>query len=140
MEEVKKFDSLPEGETQSIIGKRNAFSGDFYAEGLLRIDGNFRGSVKSNDVVLLGEGGKFEGEIYAKYVRVGGKIKGNVYGYEKIDILSTGKIIGDLYSQKIYAEDGMKVSGRINTVKEEDMKEIFDRNVKINKNVFSEDF
>lgn len=126
--------------SNSVIGKDNCFSGEFRSDGLLRIDGNYRGVVKGYGVVLVGEAGKIVGDIYATSVRIGGKIKGNVYALERVDILSTGKLIGDMTTKRCFAEEGMMFTGQGKIVPQKELEAIFDKNVKNSPKISIEDF
>lgn len=126
--------------SNSVIGRENAFSGEFRSDGLLRIDGDFIGVIKGYGIVLVGERGRIIGDIYARMVRIGGKIKGNIYALERVDILSTGKLIGELWTKKCLAEEGMVFSGtsKIDTKNEIDI--VFENSVKKNSPLITEEF
>lgn len=127
----KDIDIVSKGiTTNSVIGKDNAFSGEFYSDGLLRIDGDFKGVVKGFGTVLVGQNGRIAGDIYAKSVRIGGKIKGNVFALDRVDILTTGKLIGDLWTKKCQADEGMVFTGKANIIPKKDLDQIFEKNVK----------
>jgi cytoskeletal protein CcmA (bactofilin family) len=129
--EIKVEDTV--GKTpisNSVIGRENAFSGEFRSDGLLRIDGDFKGVIKGYGIVLVGEKGRIIGDIYARMVRIGGRIKGNVYALERVDILSTGVLHGELWTKKCLAEEGMVFSGvsKIDTKNEIDA--VFENRIK----------
>lgn len=115
--------------SNSVIGIKNFFSGEFRSDGLLRIDGDFKGTIRSSGVVLVGEKGRIIGDIYAKAVRIGGKVKGNVYCTERVDILSTGKLIGNLWTRKFFAEEGMLFTGEAKILDKNEIDGIFHENV-----------
>jgi cytoskeletal protein CcmA (bactofilin family) len=140
-EEITSTDLMNKGiTTNSVIGRDNAFSGEFYSDGLLRIDGDFKGVVKGYGVVLVGEKGRIIGDIYANSVRIGGKIKGNVYALERVDILSTGKLIGDLCTKKCLAEEGMVFTGKGTIASKKEIDAIFEKQVKNSTPFIAEDF
>ena len=116
--------------SNSVIGRDNAFSGEFRSDGLLRIDGDYKGTIKGYGVVLVGERGRIIGDIYANSIRIGGKIKGNIYALERVDILSSGKLFGDLWTKKCQAEEGMTFTGQAKIVSKEELDAIFNKNVK----------
>ncbi len=126
--------------SNSVIGKDNAFSGEFRSDGLLRIDGNYRGVVKGTGIVLVGEAGRIIGDIYARMVRIGGRVKGNVYALERVDILSTGKLVGDLVTKKCTAEEGMLFTGQGRIVAQKEIEALFDQNVRSAQPLPFEDF
>ena len=58
----------------SIIGEGAEFSGDFKLSGLLRIDGIFRGTIKTDGKVLIGKTGIVDTDIKARIVVAGGEM------------------------------------------------------------------
>ncbi len=115
--------------SNSVIGIKNSFSGEFRSDGLLRIDGDFKGTIRSFGTVLVGEKGRIVGDIYARSVRIGGKVKGSVYCTERVDILSTGKLIGNLWTKKFAGEEGMIFTGEAKILDKKEIDEIFHQNV-----------
>lgn len=127
-------------DSNSVIGIKNGFSGEFHSNGLLRIDGDFKGKVKGRGVVLVGENGRIAGDLYAKSVRIGGRIKGNVYAINKVEILSTGKLLGDLYTSRVSAEEGMIFEGNGKTLTKDEMESIFKQDVDSSPPIIDEEF
>jgi cytoskeletal protein CcmA (bactofilin family) len=125
--------------SNSVIGRENAFSGEFRSNGLLRIDGDFKGVIKGYGIVLVGEKGRIIGDIYARMVRIGGKIRGNVYALERVDILSTGSLKGELWTKKCLAEEGMFFSGVSKIDSKNDIDAFFENKVKKISPLFDEE-
>lgn len=134
-----EHDALDWG-AHSVIAANNAFSGDFRADGLLRIDGDFKGEIKGFGTVLVGENGRILGNVYARSVRIGGKVKGNIYALEKVELLSTGKLLGDWFAPRFLAEEGMIFTGKGITAKKNELERIFEENVKKIKPIIEVDF
>ena len=95
----------------SIVGEGTRFSGEVDLEGLLRIDGDFSGTIRSAGKVLVGKGGRAECTIRAGTVVIGGIVKGNIFAEEKVIILSTGMIIGNINTPRLIAEEGVILNG-----------------------------
>ncbi|MDR3237352.1 MAG: polymer-forming cytoskeletal protein [Spirochaetia bacterium] len=95
----------------SIIGEGSEFKGEFKINGLLRIDGNFRGTIETSGKVLIGRNGQAMTDIKARLVVVGGTVKGNIFASERVIFLSTGKIIGNIITPSLVMEDGVSFEG-----------------------------
>ncbi len=106
----------------SIIGEGSEFKGEFKINGLLRIDGKFRGSINTNGKVLIGQNGEAITDIKAKVVVVGGIVRGNIYATERVIMLSTGQIEGNIITTGLIMEEGVIFNGNctINKRIEED--------------------
>ncbi|TFG59737.1 MAG: polymer-forming cytoskeletal family protein, partial [Spirochaetales bacterium] len=56
----------------SIVGEGTRFRGELDLDGLLRIDGDYFGSIKTTGKVLVGKNGRAECTIRAGTVVIGG--------------------------------------------------------------------
>lgn len=98
----------------SIIGEGTKFRGDFDLNGLLRIDGNFEGTIQSEGKVLVGRHGTAVSDrIEGKTVIIGGTVTGNITATESITILATGSVDGDITTPRLVAEEGVRINGQI---------------------------
>lgn len=95
----------------SLIGEGTRFEGDISLKGLLRVDGDFRGSVAAADKVLIGRKGRAECSIHAGTVVVGGVLKGDIVSSEKVVVLSSGMVIGNITSPRLVIEEGVILNG-----------------------------
>lgn len=95
----------------SIIGEGTRFRGDIELQGLLRIDGDFQGNIKTDGRVLIGRPGRAQCLIEADTVVVGGILKGDIRAESKIVLLSTAMVIGDIRSPQIIVEEGVIIHG-----------------------------
>jgi len=96
----------------SIIGEGAHFSGDISLKGLFRIDGDFSGTIKKADKVLIGRNGRAQCSIHAGTVVIGGVVKGDIITTEKVVVLSTGMVIGNISTPRLMVEDGVVLNGR----------------------------
>ena len=95
----------------SIVGEGTTFRGELHLNGLLRIDGDFTGTIRTSGKVLVGKSGRAECTIRANTVVIGGIVKGNVYAVEKVIVLSTGMMIGNINSPRLIADEGVILNG-----------------------------
>jgi len=104
----------------SIIGEGTTLRGDFDLNGLLRIDGKFFGRVKTNGKVLVGKSGFTESTIIAGTVVIGGRVKGDIIATEKITLLSTGELNGNIKTPRLIIEEGVVFDGTCEIVEDKD--------------------
>ncbi len=95
----------------SIIGSGSEFKGEFKINGLLRIDGKFQGTIDTHGKVLVGQTGDAVTDIKARVVVVGGNVSGNIYATERVILLTTGDIRGNIITPSLIMEDGVKFDG-----------------------------
>ena len=97
----------------TLLGKGQLFNGEISGKGSLRVEGDFVGTIKIEDEVIIGKSGKVKGDIISKEVTVIGEIKGNVEALEKINIEVDGSMIGDIVAPRVMVEEGAVYKGRI---------------------------
>ena len=95
----------------SIIGEGTRFKGEFDLNGLLRIDGDFSGVIRTKGKVLIGRNGRAECTLHAGTVVVGGVVKGEIFSSEKVIILSTGLVLGNITTPRLIIEEGVVFNG-----------------------------
>lgn len=79
--------------------------------GLLRIDGDFAGGIKTNGRVIIGRGGRADCTVDAGTVVIGGAFRGTIYASEKVIALESALIIGNIYTARLIAEAGVILDG-----------------------------
>ena len=95
----------------SIIGEGTRFNGEFDLNGLLRIDGDFTGVIRTRGKVLVGKNGRAECSMQAATVVVGGVVKGEITSTEKVIVLSTGLVLGNITTPRLIVEEGVLLDG-----------------------------
>jgi cytoskeletal protein CcmA (bactofilin family) len=95
----------------SIIGEGSEFKGEFKINGLLRIDGRFTGTIATEGKVLVGQAGEALTDISAKIVIIGGKVKGNIFATERVVLLTTGDVKGNIITPSLIMEEGVRFDG-----------------------------
>ncbi|TVR54931.1 MAG: polymer-forming cytoskeletal family protein [Spirochaetaceae bacterium] len=97
----------------SIVGEGSRFRGHLELSGLMRIDGDYSGSVKTDGKVIVGRNGRADCTIEASTVVIGGVFRGNVYATDKVIVLSAALVLGNLYTPRLVAEEGVLLDGAI---------------------------
>ncbi len=90
----------------TIIGPDARFSGHLETDGGIRIDGLCEGSVEAAGNVIVGEQGRVLADIKAENVSVSGAVKGKIVAEDRLEILSTGKVWGDISVASFLIEEG----------------------------------
>lgn len=96
----------------SLVGKGTRFDGELNLTGLLRIDGDFTGSINTEGKVLIGRSGRVKCSISAGSVIIGGVVKGNIFSTGKVVVLSTGMVLGNIKAPSIIIEQGVIFNGK----------------------------
>ena len=106
------MDALPATEITALLGRGTRFEGKLYFEGRVRIDGMFKGEIKSDDTLIIGDGAEVHAEIDVATVIVrGGIVHGNVRATQAIEIHAPGRLVGNIQSPSLYIERGVEFQG-----------------------------
>ncbi len=108
---TKNARQLEDNLVNSIIGEGSEFKGEFKINGLLRIDGSFQGTIETEGKVLIGQHGEALTDIKARLVVVGGTVKGNIFATERVVLLNTGRVRGNIITPSLVMEDGVLFEG-----------------------------
>ncbi len=101
------------GPMESVIGPGVHWKGALSGAGGVRIEGSFDGSIKINGPLMVAEGAKVTAEeIRAQAVCVAGTVKANIVA-DRVEILATGRIYGDLTTRAFASEEGAFLRGQI---------------------------
>ena len=91
--------SIPATEITALLGRGTQFEGKLHFEGRVRVDGIFKGEIRSDDTLVIGEGAEVHAEIDVATVIVrGGQVHGNIRAKQAIEIHAPGKVIGNIHS------------------------------------------
>jgi cytoskeletal protein CcmA (bactofilin family) len=99
------------GRVDTIIGNDASLRGSYNSKHSIRVDGEIYGNVVSEDGIIIGPKGLIRGNISAKTVVVGGRVKGNVTAYQRMEFQSTARVEGDLSTPSLSIEEGAVFEG-----------------------------
>ena len=101
-------------EAKTILGTNAVFKGELTFKDTLCIDGEFEGKLTTSGKLIVAEEGVVLTDIKAGTVICRGKITGNVIASQKVEIYSTGKILGDVHTPALMIELGAVIHGKSN--------------------------
>ncbi|MDR3301366.1 MAG: polymer-forming cytoskeletal protein [Spirochaetaceae bacterium] len=108
------------GGINTIIGPNTGVWGSIDAGGFTRVDGSVRGDMSAKGRVVVGERARMRSNITGTQVTIGGVVRGNVLASERLIVLSTGLVLGDVITRRIQADEGCIIHGRIVVCTSED--------------------
>jgi len=77
------------------------------------IEGRVEGEIELENRVVVGPRGEVEGKIVGTTVEVSGKVVGNVRGVERVQVLESGKLEGDVTSARVVIAEGAFFKGKV---------------------------
>ena len=100
-----------EGSIYTVLGVSTSFIGSLEFDRPLQINGSFEGEIISNSILLISETAKVKADIKAGTVLLGGQVTGNIEASTKVEMLSTGKLNGNIRTPKLQIADGVVFDG-----------------------------
>lgn len=93
----------------ALIGQGASFEGRLVFEGTVHIHGLFKGEIRSKDTLVVGEGGRVEGEIHVGTLVVMGEIQGVAKAAELIELKAPASVGGSLEAPSLVVERGVRL-------------------------------
>jgi cytoskeletal protein CcmA (bactofilin family) len=104
-----KTSSTPPPATEEIsayLGKETLFEGKMTFEGVFRLDGKFEGEIFESGTLIVGETAIIKGKIGIDTIIINGLVEGDVYAKARVEIHSTGKVYGNLFTPILTINEG----------------------------------
>lgn len=99
-------------ENYTYLGREVDISGKAHFEGTVRVDGRFEGEINADDTLIIGEHAIVKGVIRGGTIINGGRIEATITATNKVQLLKSSVLIGDVYSPSFSMEDGVYFQGR----------------------------
>ena len=114
----------PNEDMKAFLGKGAEFVGKMIFNGNVRIDGDFQGEIFGQGSVDVGQGAMVKANIAVNSIYIGGEVQGTLEIKEKINIHSTGKLLGDVRTPVFIMEEGALFDGRSHMLDVKEQKNI----------------
>ena len=96
------------------VGKALRIEGRIISSEDLTIDGSIEGSIElGNHDLTIGQGAAVKADLAAKTITISGVVTGAVRATEKVELLDTGSVEGDITAPKFLMADGATVRGKV---------------------------
>jgi cytoskeletal protein CcmA (bactofilin family) len=109
-EEVS-MSSAPSTSGDLLLGHGAEFEGKLTFAGTVRIDAKFKGSIQTNDVLVVGEHARIDAEITCGTVIVHGEVNGNIRAKNGVELRHPARMRGNVESPSLVIEKGVLFHG-----------------------------
>ena len=103
----EKFDTL--------IGRHAEIHGCLRLQESVRIDGKVVGNIEAPRdqaiSVVIGPNGEVQGDVLASRIIVAGKVAGNIHAFERVELMASALVQGDIKYASMAVEHGAKLLG-----------------------------
>jgi len=107
-EHNKRHDS---GEWTGFLERGVKLEGKLESTGTFRIDSEMKGTLVSEETLILGEHATVEGEIHGNYVIIAGRFDGIIRAKGKVEIQTKAIVTGEIHAPCLLIEPGAVFDG-----------------------------
>lgn len=111
-----------EERTRLAVGRNINVSGKLIFNEPVRIEGRFRGEVRSVELVVIGEDGMVEGKVCAPRLLVMGELRGDVAQCDRIVLGTRAKVFGNIEARNLTIREGAYFEGGVRMTNISDQK------------------
>ncbi|MDR2314234.1 MAG: polymer-forming cytoskeletal protein [Spirochaetaceae bacterium] len=97
----------------TIIGPGSFVQGDVETGGFTRVDGSLKGNLHARGMVVVGEKARMRSSITGTNITIGGVVDGNILASERLIVLPSAMIFGDITTRRIEAGEGCFIHGKV---------------------------
>ena len=114
---------------RTTLGKETKFKGTMRFEDSLKIEGKFEGEIVSRGFLYIEKGAEVRANITVGSLVIGGTVQGNIIAYNKVEMLSTGQVYGNVKTRVLKIADGVVFDGKCEMIKDTENFDIFSASV-----------
>lgn len=106
----------------SIIGFGMTVVGDILTDGVVRVEGEVRGTIRAGKALVLGQAGVIEGDVFTEDAVIGGRVKGSIVAANRLDLQGTSIVEGEIWTpaEHLKVEEGARFTGQVHIIEQED--------------------
>jgi cytoskeletal protein CcmA (bactofilin family) len=111
---TKRDDTTPSsgGSGDLLLGAGAEFEGKLTFAGTVRIDAKFKGTIVTNDVLVVGDRARIDADITCGTVIVHGEVNGNIRARNAVELHAPAKVHGDVETPSFSLERGVVFQGQ----------------------------
>ncbi|MCA1927277.1 MAG: polymer-forming cytoskeletal protein [Calditerrivibrio sp.] len=102
----------------AFLGNKTNFNGTLVFDGIVRIDGSFKGNIVSSDTLIIANTGEVEADVETSTVKISGKFNGTIKAKTIVELLKPAVVHGTIITPMIKIEEGAKINGNVQMTEE----------------------
>ena len=102
-------------DVETLLGPGTQFEGLITFRGRARLDGQMSGEIVGRGLLVLGAGATARARVEVDELVVEGEIEGDVRASQRVELLASGCIRGDVETPRLVIAEGGRLLGRCTT-------------------------
>ena len=95
-----------------LLGAGAEFEGKLTFAGTVRIDAKFKGTIITNDVLVVGDRARIDADITCGTIIVHGEVNGNIRAKDAVELHAPARVRGDVETPSFSLEKGVVFQGQ----------------------------
>jgi cytoskeletal protein CcmA (bactofilin family) len=112
--EVNIEETSSEHDPETVIGEQVTIKGELCFTTLLRIDGNFEGTLVSQGKLIVGPNGSVKANIDLEEAYISGKVEGDITVKERLHLRGRAEVHGNITAKLLSVDEGVSIYGQVN--------------------------
>lgn len=104
-------ESIESGQLTALLDRGASFEGRLTFEGTVRLGGQFKGEIFTQDTLVINPGAKVEAQIEADIVIISGEVTGNVFARRRVIMHPPAVFRGTVTSPSLRIDEGVMFEG-----------------------------
>ena len=109
---MRREDPTPTAGGDLLLGAGAEFEGKLTFAGTVRIDAKFKGTIVTNDVLVVGDRARIDADITCGTVIVHGEVNGNIRAKDAVELHAPARVRGDVETPSFSLEKGVVFQGQ----------------------------
>ena len=97
----------------TVIANDTMWKGEIQSNGSVHIHGRLEGAVRANRDVYVADEADVDATITASTVVIAGLVKGTIRCENRLEVLPSGRVSGDIFAPTFVVHEGATVSGQL---------------------------
>jgi cytoskeletal protein CcmA (bactofilin family) len=106
-------DGAPSGPTITFFGPNVVVEGTITGNEPVLIEGTIRGEINLASDLRIGTQARIEAKVHAKNVTVEGKLTGDVTADDRVELVASATVDGNIKAPKIVVAEGARFRGSV---------------------------
>lgn len=104
---------MKDGVVSGFVGSGTTVSGDAEFKGMLRIDGHFKGRIRSEKGTLIVSGGGIvDADVEVATARINGTLNGDIVAAERVEFGRSARVRGNIQTPTLVIDEGAFFEGQ----------------------------
>lgn len=107
----RPLQKISDNRITALLDHGASFEGQLTFEGTVRIGGNFKGEIYTDDTLVVNQGARVEAHIEANIVILSGAVKGNIFAKNRVIMHPPAIFKGTVTTPSLRIDEGVVFEG-----------------------------